>query len=143
MMAGYKNHIIFGIIFSLTVSLINYYFNFLRLKPFEIILIAPVIFFYSILPDIDISSSKARQIIIISGLILLLISLYFNIRLASYLIIIILLLFQFTKHRRFFHTITAAILFSSPLIMFNYMIATFAFIGYVSHLTLDGSFKII
>ena len=140
-MSGYKVHIIFGFIFSAII----YYFlnNFIILQVFQIFLVLPIIFLYSILPDIDISSSKIRKWTTTLGLIYLIYSIIFKEYLLSISIALILLFFQFVKHRRFFHTISAGLLFSAPLIFFNQYIAFFAFVSYFSHLLIDKKLKFI
>ncbi len=142
-MPSYKLHILFAIIFSSIITYILYKYNIYNLTTKELIIIAPILFIYSILPDIDISSSKISKIFRIISLLIIIITLYLNIITLAIIITIILLILEFIKHRKFIHTITAAIILSLPLLYFNYVITIAAFIAYLSHLLLDRHVKLI
>ena len=141
-MAGYKWHILFGAVFAGVVGYIINKFNLLTLPAGYAILSVPIIFIYSMLPDIDIASSRIRKTVTTTGILFLLAAILSEIKWLSASIALVLLTFQFVKHRRFTHTIPAAVLFSMPWIMISYMIALSAFLGYLSHLILDGKIKL-
>ena len=142
-MAGYKFHIVFGLVFAAVITYLLYRYNFLKLDFLSIVAILPILFIYSILPDIDVSSSKISHIFRIIGLSMVLVAIFFDMKILAISIAGILLILQFVKHRKFIHTIAAGAIFSLPLIYFNYVIAIFAFIGYFSHLLIDRQVKFI
>ena len=109
----------------------------------SIVAILPILFIYSILPDIDVSSSKISHIFRIIGLSIVLVAIFFDLKILAISIAGILLILQFVKHRKFIHTVTAGILFSLPLVYFSHIIALFAFVGYSSHLLIDKQVKFI
>ena len=147
-MPDYKSHIVFSFFFVyialLLLSSAGYYqFTFESLK------LIPFVIFFSILPDVDIRSSKAFKytlkillIIIISLLILYLI--YGNIALIYYVLIISLLLLGtlFLKHRGKIHTFLFSLIITVPLLVFGFYVFFVAFLSYISHLILDGEFKV-
>lgn len=140
-MAGYRYHLFFGFFISGIVGVLSLKLNILNFSYLDKILIIPIILIYSILPDIDIASSKIRKIFMIIGLSSLLAVIWFNYKSLSISITLILLLLQFIKHRKFIHSISAGLIFSAPLIIFSWIIALIAFICYISHLLVDGKLK--
>jgi len=146
-MPGYKGHIIGGIAIGIVLILILFYinskFNLFELSIVNLLAIIPVIMIYSILPDVDISSSKIREWTLSVGLTIIFFTILFDLKLIAVLFTAILFSLQFTKHRKFFHSITAGLIFSLPLVYFHYSIAIFAFIGYLSHLILDKEVNLI
>ena len=142
-MTGYKWHIIFGVLFAGLFVYVSYMFKLFNLTFLEIISAAPILLIYSILPDMDISSSKISSFLRIVGLSIILVAVLFDLKILAISIASVLLILQFVKHRRFIHTVTAGIIFSLPLVYFSYIIALFAFIGYSSHLLIDKEVKFI
>ncbi|MBR9690422.1 hypothetical protein GOV08_01935 [Candidatus Woesearchaeota archaeon] len=141
-MSGYKGHILFGIIFVMIIYLVSQYLYFFRVSKLSLLIGLPILFIYPILPDIDIRSSKIRQIVTIVGLLIVLFSILFNEKLLSVSLTLILIVIQFLKHRKFIHTVAAGLLFSLPLLFFNPIVAVLAFAGYFSHLVLDKQVKL-
>lgn len=142
-MVGYKWHIIFGLMFAGLFVYISYKYKIFNLTLLEIISAAPILLIYSILPDMDISSSKISSLFRIIGLSIILAAVLLDLKILVISIASILLILQFVKHRKFIHTIVAGAIFSLPLLYFNYVIAILAFIGYFSHLLIDGQVKLI
>lgn len=142
-MAGYKWHVIFGILFAGLFVYVSYKHKIFNLKFLEIISAAPILLIYSILPDMDTSSSKISSLLRIVGLAIILVAVLFDLKILAIAIASILLILQFVKHRKFIHTVIAGILFSLPLVYFSHIIALFAFIGYSSHLLIDRQVKFI
>ena len=142
-MAGYKWHIIFGVLFAGLFVYISYKYKIFNLTFLEIISAAPILLIYSILPDIDVSSSKISSLFRVVGLSIILVAILFDLKILAISIASILLILQFVKHRKFIHTVTAGVIFSLPLLYFNFIIALFAFIGYSSHLLIDRQVKFI
>jgi len=143
-MAGYKFHILTGIILAGIVSLGLYFIGF---KPsiLEILLAIVVVPIYSILPDIDIESSKIShfmRIFLIAGIIYLIVkkSLLFAIILAVIMLIFELLI----RHRGFFHSITASVLLTAPIYIVSksVFLTGIAFLSYISHLLVDREIKL-
>jgi membrane-bound metal-dependent hydrolase YbcI (DUF457 family) len=134
-MPGYKIHSLAGIvivgvlIFALEPALT------------ETIRYIVVGILYSLLPDIDIESSKISKAILMMGLAGLLTLIYFSYILPALALGLVLVLMRFLKHRGFIHSIRAAIIFALPLIFLGYIEVIFGFLLYVFHLGLDGSFK--
>ena len=140
-MSMYKGHILFGLIFTSVVVYLSYRLKFLNFSYTELLISTPIIFCYSILPDIDIRSSKIRKIVTTVSLAFILVSIFFDVKWLAISITLTLFILQFTKHRRFFHSISAGVLFSLPLILFSQVVALIAFLGFFSHLFLDGKIK--
>jgi len=148
-MSGYKIHILVYLISILALVFLLKNYNLLEL-PMETMLLGILIGIpYSILPDIDLPSSVMRKFlgrISIATILVLLIAYLFlkNILLIYISISLALFLYflWFSRHRGFFHSITAAILFSAPLFLIDTHIAGFALFGYLSHLTIDGKLSL-
>ena len=111
-MAGYKFHIIFGLIFAAAIAFVSGKYNIFGFTTLELISAIPILFVYSILPDIDISSSKISNIFRTISLVIIIISVLFGLKILAISIASILLILQFVGHRKFIHTITAGLLFS-------------------------------
>lgn len=141
-MAGYKAHIIFGILFAGLFAFLSYRYAIIEFNVISLLLAIPILFIYSMLPDIDISTSKISKIVMILGLLSIIALIIFDKKILAVSICVILLLLQIIKHRKFIHTIAAGVLLSAPLIYFNYIVAIFAFVAYFSHLLLDGQVKL-
>jgi len=140
-MSGYKIHILsYGIFISFLLTTLHYYFE-LRISVTTLVIGMSIGILYSILPDIDAKRSKIRQLFM--GIFLLCVVFYLLYAdLILGLIVLILAFFLlvtfFIKHRGFFHTLTAGILFSMPLFLIDPWFSFFAFLGFLSHLAIDG-----
>jgi hypothetical protein len=142
-MPGYKFHILFGIVFAGILSYIFYRLNILQAPTWTVLLIVPILFVYCILPDIDAAGSLIRRIVTVIGLGAIIATAYLKITMITIAVACILFLLQFTEHRKFFHTVVAALLFSLPLYLIHPSVAIFGFIGYMSHLVIDGKVTVI
>ena len=142
-MAGYKFHILTGIILAGIVSLGLYFIGF---KPsiLEILLAIIVVPIYSILPDIDIESSKIShfmRIFLIAGIIYLIVKK----SLFAIILAVIMLIFELLiRHRGFFHSITASVLLTAPIYIVSksVFLTGIAFLSYISHLLVDREIKL-
>jgi len=142
-MAGYKFHILTGIILAGIVSLGLYFIGF---KPsiLEILLAIIVVPIYSILPDIDIESSKIShfmRIFLIAGIIYLIVKK----SLFAIILAVIMLIFEIlVRHRGFFHSITASVLLTAPIYVISksVFLTGIAFLSYISHLLVDREIKL-
>jgi hypothetical protein len=100
---------------------------------------------YSLLPDIDCSSSKIRVLVtgLLSAAALLTLTFDFltksgELSSLSLLIVAVLFLLWLTKHRGALHTPAAGIVFSAPLLFAGPHFFIMGLYGYLMHLLLDG-----
>jgi hypothetical protein len=97
--------------------------------------------FYSVLPDIDSYSSKSRRIftwalvVSLSSYLLLGANDFLY---ASLAVLALAACLAFTRHRGIFHTPSAAVAMSAPLLLYDGRFFAMALLGYASHLALDG-----
>jgi len=151
---NWRSHIGAGVIFLAIILLINHYWmNFLSLSWsnwYYILIYAPLILMYFILPDVDTPSSKIRYIVTVVLLGLIIYFFYmenkFNgITTALFLFgIWILPSVPGFGHRGFFHSLLFAILLSIPIwLILSLELAVICFIAYFSHLLFDGCVKVI
>lgn len=136
-MPGYIKHLEIGtIIFIITIA----YFGIPSIL--FIITLFPLFLIYSLLPDVDIPSSKIRKVteicILLTTIILLL---AFKKTEISIILLLLLLIFWFSKHRGIFHTIPAGIVLSLPIAMYNINMGIFCLLAYIIHLIADKFFK--
>ena len=144
-MAGYKFHVLTGIILAGIVSLGLYFIGF---KPsiLEILLAIAVVPIYSILPDIDVESSKIShfmRIFLIAGIIYLIVKK--SLFLFAIILAVIMLIFEIlVRHRGFFHSITASVLLTAPIYIISksVFLTGIAFLSYISHLLVDREIKL-
>ncbi len=144
-MASSEKHIL-GYLFLVTIAItaiIYYYHLEVDLK----VLGAGVLIgiFYTLLPDIDLPSSKLRKVIeklsLAAILCFLIAYLYLeNITLVylSLALTLLLYLLWFSKHRKIFHSVAAGIFLSLPWYLLNPCFPLFAFSGFLTHLLIDG-----
>ncbi|MFH0860229.1 MAG: metal-dependent hydrolase [Candidatus Altiarchaeota archaeon] len=146
-MPGYQTHLIGYLLTALLVVSAIYHFH--LIVDASIYSIIPAVAFgalYSLLPDLDTPSSRMRRVVAklflsvtLASLIIYLIGygdnrlLYISLSLSSMLYIL-----WFVKHRGILHTPVAGLILSAPLYLLAPMIAAAAFIGFISHLALDG-----
>jgi hypothetical protein len=149
-----RGHIVFAFILNIIFISTSLYlgFSFIDFDIKNIFLLSFIISFYSILPDIDHRASYITHIFFgigILGLIIGILTFYFNFKEISPLLIIILstlfLMFtyfssNFAKHRGFIHSIPIGILGIIPIyFLFNNLyICVTGFIAWYSHLLGDG-----
>jgi len=144
-MPGYKTHIIFGLIISIGFGfLMSGYLDldFFNFSLIELFFSIPVVLVYSLLPDIDLHSSKISHLFRGLALLFVLLAIIFDLKKFSITIIAVLIIMEFLKHRKFIHSITAGLILSLPLIYFSPILSIFAFIAYLSHLLLDRNLKL-
>ena len=136
-MPGYKTHILFAV---LTSALLLYLLNTELQAGILCIAIAGL---YSLLPDIDISSSKARRLFVPLIISMIIIAILLRELLTAVLMASILLIVHLLHHRGFIHSITSGFFMSIPLYFYNPLLFIFAFWAYGSHLLLDRKIKLI
>jgi len=100
---------------------------------------------YSLLPDVDTPSSKIRaalsKIVLAFVLTLLVASRIYGSSAAVWVaaaLTAVLLLLWLARHRGFMHTPLAGLLLSAPLALISPHYCAMAFLGYATHLFLDG-----
>jgi len=140
-MSGWKNHILFGCIFSLLVL------GYLNMLPKDITLIPLFAFIClgSIAPDIDHKDSKASNLLVFSVLILGILMILNNTPQITLIILVVYVIWCFIRppHRGMLHGITfwlpfGVILLVISFLHFNQIIYPLGFVlGVFSHLILD------
>ena len=131
-MPSYKWHVGVGFLAYLGIIVLTDY------NPFIFLAITVV---YSLFPDIDISTSKLGWVTRLLLVISVIAGIVLNQLILSLIAGIALLLLFFVKHRGFFHTFRAALLFSIPLAFISIPASFFGFGLYVLHLVLDRHYK--
>ena len=141
-MSGYKGHLMFGFAITSLIVITNYLWGYL---PFSINLIylMPITAIYSLLPDVDIGTSKIFIFIdtlFLFGIIYCLIT---NSIMYGIILCLALIMILYLKHRGMAHSIIIGFLFSLPLLSLGLVYVLFGFINYLSHLVLDREVKLI
>lgn len=143
-MPGYKTHQLGGVGFVFAVFLINSSIHFITLSIgfTELVIVALVTLFYSILPDVDIASSKSRSLVLGGGLLGIIYCFLTSWAILGIVIAVLLLLMIFLLHHRGrTHTPLGGVIFSIPLIYLHWVYFLIALVAYISHLILDGKLK--
>ncbi|USN45618.1 MAG: metal-dependent hydrolase [Candidatus Woesearchaeota archaeon] len=98
-------------------------------------------YIYGLLPDLDEKRSVIHGWLIDLGLLIALVSVFISKEIA--VIALVCLLFMRTlRHRRFVHSIIAALIFSAPLALLHWVYALVGFLAYLLHLIMDGTLKL-
>lgn len=144
-MPNYKVHQVFGVGLVVTTLLVNQTLHFFRYFSFgivELLLTGTIALFYSILPDIDIGTSRSRKLVLGGGLGGIIFCFVFSRPLIGIVIAVLLLLMIFLlTHRGKTHTTLAAVIFSAPLLYLHWVYMAVGCIAYLSHLLIDGELK--
>ncbi|MBI5390247.1 metal-dependent hydrolase [Candidatus Woesearchaeota archaeon] len=130
-------HQIFALMVALPFCLLFYWFHVLAFDLSTILQVICIILTFSIMPDMDLGSSTIRKIFLPLALGLLLSFLILGQIMPALIICLILIAVHFLRHRGFLHSLPAALLFSIPLLMYQWTFALFAFVSYFSHLLID------
>ena len=140
---NYKQHIGYYIILTIIILFFLNYYDHIQITQYIIIgfLIGII---YTLLPDLDIPTSKIRKYTSIIGLLVIIgISLYSTyVKTTEYLYLIVLTalflgFLWFTKHRGLLHSPVMGIIFILPLVYLSHIYVIFALWGYTLHLILD------
>ncbi len=141
-MAGWKMHLLGGVIFSMIIFVVLFgiFGDWLNL-----LFVIPIVFLYALLPDADHENSKITYTLLSIGIIANVIAIIggrfghvsSNYSLFTSVLLLVLLFIIKLPHRGITHSLTAAVFFSLPLLYFNYWLAIAGFIAYQSHLFLD------
>jgi len=136
-MPGYVKHFQVGFIITLIIGTIFILLGFLDLSIKTVITLLIISFVYSLLPDIDIGTSKIRKAFVTFFVIYLFIK---GLTPLGYFLAIILLVIQFIHHRGIMHSIIIGILLSGLLYFIDYTwtFSIIAIFNFASHLILDG-----
>jgi hypothetical protein len=148
-MPSWKTHLFFSFIFTSASFMLLKYLSILKTNDFWILIFTPLIFLYSLLPDIDSDESAIRQALNVILLIVFvsLIVLYIIDKQVYYLVMmlscIFIYLFLFSlKHRGQVHTVLSGAILSLPVLFINKYLALLCFAAFVSHILIDGEFKL-
>ena len=136
-MSGYKTHITFGVILSLIVYLLLISLNFVDFNIESLIIFTLIATIYSILPDIDIRTSKAYQLFLFTSIVLIFYLLLQKETLYIMIILSVMFVTLFLKHRGITHKIWFGLLISLPLVLISWVAFVIGFVAYLSHLILD------
>ena len=137
-MPDWKTHMGISLIFLGGLILMNeYIYPFFNPSLFNLITIIIITLFYSILPDIDTPASKARQWILLLGVLAIIWFAWQQAWIQIILIGIMFLLMFTLKHRGITHSLIACIIFSACIGIYNVYLMPFAFTAYLSHLLAD------
>lgn len=157
-MPSWKKHLIFNSF--LIITWLMFFFNYNLINNYLLLLfLISFSYFFSLFPDIDTSKSYIRNILSFLLALILVIYLFFNLNIHSFLQIafaftILYVFFRFfpTKHRGITHSLWFSILcslFMTIILWLIFSFSSFRFViyfffilsGYVSHLFLDRIFK--
>ncbi|MBI5388980.1 metal-dependent hydrolase [Candidatus Woesearchaeota archaeon] len=141
-MPNARLHQIIGILLVVIFLALNYIVPVFSFSVIDIILLIPIILFYSILPDIDIASSRSRRMVTAASLVIILACFWLDKKWLGISISVALLLLELVKHRTFIHSITTALVFSLPFWFYNPKFFVVALVSYLSHLALDREVKL-
>ncbi|MBN2013867.1 MAG: metal-dependent hydrolase [Candidatus Altiarchaeota archaeon] len=141
-MSGYRVHALSYMVF---ISVLLCVLSFLGFQaPVSSLLPAFFVgFFYSLLPDVDVDRSMVRRFFVFCLLVclgLFFFSDVFFFALAGVVLGFFLFVSFFVRHRGFFHSFSAAVLFSLPLYFLDPVLFFFGFFGFLTHLAVDGRF---
>lgn len=147
-MPNYGTHATIGIVLGLiAVALMAY----LHISNYLFYILIPIVsVIYALLPDLDHPGSKIRLFVTLCGLVAIF---YFGVTKDFEKILIIdgtmlfiFVLAIFTGHRGWFHSISAAVVFSLPMVFFVDtikfpVVSVTAFVAYCSHVISDKLLK--
>lgn len=135
-MPEYRVHLLGGLIVGILGIVTAWYYHLLPL--FTILLLLPIGLFYSLLPDVDIETSKIWHIINTSLIVGAIISMTYNYKFGVYTCLALMLVIMHMHHRGIMHKYITGIILSLPFIMENYIYSIVAFAAYSTHLLLDN-----
>lgn len=149
-MVDWKTHIIFGVVFTTIIYMILRFFTSIQVKDVYYLLFLPLIIIYTLLPDVDIEGSIIRKFIdtliffIIIGSILIFFLTENNTYLFLSIVVSLIGLCLFLlKHRGSVHSLIGSILFAAPILFIDTFLACLCMIAFLSHLLIDGEFKVL
>ena len=109
---------------------------------FQLATVGIVTLFYSILPDIDVGTSKSRNLVLGGGLLLIIYAFLTSWAVLGIVTAILLLLMIFLLHHRGkTHSTLGAVIFSVPLLYLHWVYFIIALVAYLSHLVADRELK--
>lgn len=106
--------------------------------------LAVVALFFSILPDMDIGTSKAHQYLTFGCCAIILLSFVWYTPFVGATATLFLLFMNILHHRGIVHSLVAGAVLSAPVFFaFGFLASGAAFVAYVSHLVCDKKVKLI
>lgn len=143
-MSDFRGHWLIGIAIVALFVFLDYSFQwgFYDLTAQTILTILGITLFYSLLPDIDIGTSKIRMFIFVAAILLAGYFIFTNQTFLSIVILGIMLMIMFLKHRGITHSFITGFFLALPLLAFGgWQFAFAGYLAYLSHLTIDGELK--
>lgn len=141
---NYKGHIVMGIVLIAILFFLNNYFNLINFPStlMFFIYMVPTIIIWSILPDVDIGTSKARTLVLILLGILMVYSAWNRSFIAVSIIGLMIIWVMFLKHRQGLpfgaHSVLAVFLLALPLFFLtDWKYGVVAFLAGFIHLIVD------
>ena len=136
-MSNYKKHIVFGVLTSIILYYLLIKLSVVNFNLEELVVISLISVMYSILPDIDIRTSKAYGIFIFSSVLIMMLLTMKGEILYSMIVGGIVIAVSFLKHRGITHSILFGIISSLPLFLIGNIFPIFGFVSFLSHKVLD------
>jgi hypothetical protein len=139
-MSDWKGHVGFGFLFLLPLLFLFYYFH----RPINLLILLPVAFIYSQLPDIDTQASKIRWLLTVLGVGIGFLSLLVlhNDQIAIIALGVVIIFWVVTtikgfKHRQLLHRPITGVFMSLFLLIISVEAAITGFVCFMSHLIID------
>jgi membrane-bound metal-dependent hydrolase YbcI (DUF457 family) len=139
-MPGYKEHSCVAVLLTVIALAALHWAGLEYFTWYHYPLLILVAGLYGILPDIDIGTSKANHLVIVVGLLFVLAALFIEQYkwLAVVVIVMLIGITLFLKHRGITHRWWFGLLLVSPLAYFGLQFAFVGLLGYWSHIILDS-----
>ncbi len=110
----------------------------------DIAILAGLALFFSILPDIDIGTSKAHQYLTFGACLLICLCFLWDLPHLGIVTTLLLLFMNALHHRGITHSLLAAVILVVPIFLaFGLVFAGTAFVAYMSHLLIDRKVKLL
>lgn len=133
---NWKGHILLGLFFMIVLIIINIVFSFIEFGVFDYFLIVIFTGYYSLLPDIDIGTSKSFKFTFFLLLGLLSVGIWVDNKWFVWLPVILMVLILLLKHRGLTHKFWFGFLVSLITIFISWYLPIFCMVAYLSHIWL-------
>jgi hypothetical protein len=121
-----------SVLFPLDLNLVN------------VAILIGIALFFSILPDMDIGTSKVHTILTTAGCLIIIACFFWSLPHLGIMTALSLLFMNFLHHRGIAHSILAGMLLAVPLhLAYGLLYSGAAFVAYLSHLICDKKVKLI
>ena len=134
----WKGHLTVGFGLVGVLLYLSFYKQIIELDLIKILLLIPLIFIYSLAPDLDSHSSKIRYFFWVIGIISLGILIYIKQEKLVYFLIAAMVFISLTQQRGIMHTMLMGAVFSLPFYFtFGLIFSLFLFAAYTLHILVD------